>query len=64
MNQPLQNYESEFIEQAMAAFLLHAVNAKSKNSKVRVNMECRRKLEIKWEERRLAREISEFDFYP
>ena len=62
MNQALQHYESDVIEQAMAAFLLHAVNAKSKSSKIRANMECRRKLEIKWEERRLAREISEFDF--
>lgn len=62
MNHTVENYESEVIEQAMAAFLLHAVNAKSKSSKIKTNMECRRKLEIKWEERRLAREISEFDF--
>lgn len=62
MNQPIPGYESEVIEQAMAAFLLHAVNAKSRSSKIKANMECRRKLEIKWEERRLAREISEFDF--
>jgi len=62
MNPSMQNYESDVIEQAMAAFLLHAVNAKSKNSKIKANMECRRKLEIRWEERRLAREISEFDF--
>ncbi|GGY68346.1 hypothetical protein GCM10011613_10700 [Cellvibrio zantedeschiae] len=62
MNPSMQNYESDVIEQAMAAFLLQAVNAKSKSSKIKANMECRRKLEIKWEERRLKREISEFDF--
>jgi hypothetical protein len=60
MNQ--QTRKVDVIEHAMAAFLLHAVNAKSKNTKIRANMECRRKLEIKWEERRLAREILEFDF--
>jgi hypothetical protein len=62
MNQSQQNYEADIIDQAMAAFLLDAVNAKSKHTKIKVNMECRRKLEIKGEERRLAREISEFDF--
>ncbi len=62
MNQPIQHYESEVIEQAMAAFLLNAVSAKNKSSRIRANMECRRRLEIKWEELRLAREISEFDF--
>lgn len=63
MNQPNQMHEAEIIDHAMAAFLLDAVNAKSKQKKVKQNMECRRKLEIKWEERRLQREISEFDFF-
>lgn len=62
MNPSQQNYESDMIDQAMAAFLLQAVSAKTKHTKIKTNMECRRKLEIKWEERRLAREISEFDF--
>lgn len=62
MNQPLQIHDAEVIDQAMTAFLLDAVDATSKNTKIKVNMECRRKLEIKWEERRLEREISEFDF--
>ena len=62
MNQSIQHYESDVMEQAMAAFLLNAVNARTKNSKIKLNMECIRKLEIKWEEQRLAREISEFDF--
>jgi len=62
MNLALPQHESDVIEQAMSAFLLDAANAKTKHSKIKANMECRRKLEIKWEERRLAREISEFDF--
>jgi hypothetical protein len=62
MNQPLQMHDAEVIDQAMTAFLLDAVDAKSKHTKIKVNMECRRKLEIKWEQRRLEREISEFDF--
>lgn len=62
MNQPIQIHDAEVIDQAMAAFLLDAVSAKSKNTKIKTNMECRRKLEIKWEKQRLEREISEFDF--
>ena len=62
MNQPLQIHDAEIMDQAMAAFLLDAVNAKSKHTKIKTNMACRRKLEIKWEEKRLARETSEFDF--
>lgn len=62
MNQALQIHEAEVIDLAMAAFLRDAVNAKGKHKKIKTNMECRRKLEIKWEEKRLARETSEFDF--
>ena len=35
---------------------------KSKKQKIRRNMECRRKLEEKWEERKLRRETSEYEF--
>jgi hypothetical protein len=62
MSQALHVHEAEIIDQAMAAFLRDAVNAKGKHKKIKTNMECRRKLEIKWEEKRLARDISEFDF--
>jgi hypothetical protein len=62
MNQALQIRDTEVIDQAMAAFLRDAINAKGKHKKIKNNMECRRKLEIKWEEKRLARETSEFDF--
>jgi hypothetical protein len=66
MNQHMQIqtqfHDAEIMDQAMNAFLMNAVVAKNKTKKMRLNMECRRKLEIKWEERRLQREISEFDF--
>ncbi|MET0357203.1 MAG: hypothetical protein ABW044_10520 [Cellvibrio sp.] len=62
MNQLLQIQDAEIIDQAMAAFLLDSVSAKTKHKRIKANMDCRRKLEIKWEEKRLEREISEFDF--
>jgi len=62
MNHIIQTHDAEIIDQAMAAFLLDTATVKSKHKKIKTNMECRRKLEIKWEEQRLAREISEFDF--
>jgi len=62
MSHALQNHEAEVIDQAMAAFLRDAINAKGKHKKIKTNMECRRKLEVKWEQKRLAREILEFDF--
>lgn len=62
MNQLTQVHDAEIIDQAMAAFLLDSATAKSKHKKIKANMDCRRKLEIKWEEKRLEREISEFDF--
>lgn len=62
MNQSLAVCETDVIEQAMSAYLLDAVNARTKTRKIKHNMECRRKLEIKWEERRLEKEIAEFEF--
>lgn len=62
MNQALQLRDADVIDHAMAAFLRDAIHAKGKQKKIKTNMECRRKLEIKREEKRLAREISEFDF--
>lgn len=62
MKESIQQYESDVIEQAMAAFLRQDLSAKSKNSRIKYNMECRRKLEIKREEQRLQQETSEFDF--
>ncbi|MES2823862.1 MAG: hypothetical protein V4732_09690 [Pseudomonadota bacterium] len=62
MNQALQHHDADVMEFAMSAYLVDAVAARSKHNKIKMNMECRRKLEIKAEERRLARAISEFDF--
>lgn len=62
MNQQVHFHDAEVIDQAMSAYLLDAAVAKNKTKKIKVNMECRRKLEIKWEEMRLQREISEYSF--
>lgn len=62
MKQSLHHHESASLDHAMAIYLLDAIANKSKHKKVKINMECRRKLEIKWEERRLKRAIAEYDF--
>lgn len=62
MKQSVHTHENARLDQAMAMYLLDAIATKSKHKKVKANMECRRKLEIKWEERRLKRDISEYDF--
>lgn len=62
MKQSLHLGESNTLDHAMAIYLLDAIASKNKHKKVKVNMECRRKLEIKWEENRLKRAIAEYDF--
>jgi hypothetical protein len=52
----------ELIENAMASFIADVVVSKSKKQQIRRNMECRRKLEEKWEERKLQRETCEYEF--
>lgn len=54
--------ENYLMENALHAFMVNAVIANKKVQKVRRNMECRRKLEQRMEERKLCREISEFEF--
>lgn len=62
MKHSQQLSENNALDHAMAIYLLDAIASKSKHKKVKINMECRRKLEIKWEERRLKRAIAEYDF--
>jgi hypothetical protein len=62
MNHPFKMHEADTLNQAMAAFLQNAVAAKHKHAKIKTNMACRRKLEIKREQQRLARETSEYEF--
>jgi len=62
MKTSVQHRDADVIDHAMAIYLLDAMDTKRKHKKIKVNMECRRKLEIKWEERRLQRDTSEFDF--
>jgi hypothetical protein len=54
--------ELEIIESAMAHFIADVVISKSKKQQLRRNMECRRKLEEKWEAKRLQQETSEYEF--
>jgi len=54
--------ELDIFESAMATFIAGMVTSKTKSQKMRRNMECRRKLELKLEEKRLKRELSEYDF--
>ncbi len=54
--------EQELLENAMASFLADVVISKTKRQQIRRNMECRRKLEEKWEEKKLARETCEYEF--
>ncbi len=62
MKPSIQRHDNDVIDHAMAIYMLDAIVTKTKHKKTKLNMECRRKLEIKWEERRLKRDISEFDF--
>ncbi len=62
MNLLTMHAELEILDDAMASFIADVVVSKSKKQKMRRNMECRRKLEEKWEERKLRREISEYEF--
>ncbi len=54
--------EQELLDSAMASFLADVVISKSKRQQLRRNMECRRKLEEKLEEKKLARETCEYEF--
>ncbi len=52
----------ELIENAMAIFIADVVVSRGKKQQIRRNMECRRKLEEKWEEKKLQRETCEYEF--
>lgn len=54
--------EQELIDNAMASFIADVVVSKTKKQQIRRNMECRRKLEEKKEERKLQRETCEYEF--
>ena len=62
MNQKVHFLEADVMEQAMANFLLTALDAKTKHKKIKVNMEFRRKLEIRREEQRLKKDTAEYYF--
>lgn len=54
--------EQELLDSAMASFIADVVISKSKRQQIRRNMECRRKLEEKWEAKKLQRETCEYEF--
>jgi hypothetical protein len=54
--------ELELIENAMASFIADVVISKGKKQQIRRNMECRRKLEEKREEKKLQRDTCEYEF--
>ncbi|MEN0039669.1 MAG: hypothetical protein AAGC78_21525 [Cellvibrio sp.] len=62
MNELNMPSELELIENAMASFIADVVVSKSKKQQIRRNMECRRKLEEKREEKKLRRETCEYEF--
>lgn len=62
MNQVDVMNEQELLDNAMASFLADVVISKSKRQQIRRNMECRRKLEEKWEAKKLERETCEYEF--
>lgn len=62
MNEMQIPRDLEIIESAMAHFISDVLASKSKKQQLRRNMECRRKLEEKWEAKRLLRETCEYEF--
>ena len=54
--------ETNLFENALSTFINDASKAQRKIQKIKQNMECRRKLEQRLEERRLQRETCEFEF--
>ena len=62
MNEMHMPSELELIENAMANFIADVVASRNKKQQIRRNMECRRKLEERREEKRLKRETCEYEF--
>ena len=61
MKASTNTHDTAVIERAMADFFRHARQAKRQCTRIRANMEYRRKLEDKLEQRRLARDIAEWE---
>lgn len=54
--------EQDLLDTAMANFLAEVVVSKTKQQRIFRNMQCRRKLEEKRDEQKLARETCEYEF--
>lgn len=67
MNQAAQAHDSDVVDYAISAYLSatilsDTIAARNRSNRMKINMECRRKLEIKLEELRLERVTADFDF--
>ena len=58
----IQLYDSGVVEEALAAYLLSSLQQKNRQKRVKINMECRRKLEAITEEKRLQKETQDYCF--
>lgn len=58
----IQLYDSGVVEEALAAYLLSSLQQKNRQKRVKINMECRRKLEALNEEKRLQKETQDYCF--
>lgn len=55
-------HQNSLFENVLTTFITDTVAANKKAQKLKQNMECRRKLEQLKEEKRLQREMREFEF--
>lgn len=62
MRQDSLTPDRHVLEIAHTTFMVSAIAAQQKTQKMRKNMECRRQLEMRKEERSLRREICEYEF--
>ena len=62
MKSAVPHSETYLFENALSSFISDASKARRKIQKLKQNMECRRKLEQRLEERRLQRDTREFEF--
>lgn len=58
----IQLYDTGVVEEALAAYLLQSLQQRSRQKRVKINMECRRKLEALREQKRLQRETQDYCF--
>lgn len=58
----IQLYDTSVMEDALAAFMLRSLGQKARHKRVKINMECRRKLEAIKEAQELKKVTQEYWF--